>query len=479
MNRNYFYNLLLSIVNILFPIITFPYASHIIGPDGIGKVQHAIFFAESFALFAALGIPLYGISAIARSNSKAKLSKVFSELILIHTVTGFIFSAVYFTIIFFVPFFQGHLSLYGTAGLIILLGFTSVDWFYSGLSQFKLIALRSVLIKLISVVLLFAFVKTADDFLNYLCVLIFSLVGNNAISLLLIKKHTRFRLKGIKIKKHLKPVLFVLGSNIAINMYAIWDTLLLGFLTNDRTVGLYFAAVKLVKFSIPFIISLGSSIVPSLTLNLHQNNKAEVTRLLDESFHFVIFLAVPITIGSFLLAPEFIQVLSGSQFADATSTMQIVAILPLLIGLGHFFSLQILVPAGLNKQMFYATLAGVFCSVLLNLSLVPFYGATGAGIANIVAEFVVTGLFYYYVNKHFPITIEWFLVFKALSCSFLFIPIVFLLRGVIDNPFIVLFASGFSCVLTYGFLQWLLYKDKLLLRIVKPVILKVQQLITR
>ena len=71
MNRNYFYNLLLSVVNILFPIITFPYASHIIGPDGIGKVQHAIFFAESFALIAALGIPLYGISAIAKSNSDA------------------------------------------------------------------------------------------------------------------------------------------------------------------------------------------------------------------------------------------------------------------------------------------------------------------------------------------------------------------------------------------------------------------------
>ena len=103
MNRNYFYNLLLSIVNILFPIITFPYASRIIGPDGIGRVQHAVYFAESFALFAALGIPLYGISAIARSDSKAKLSKVFSELILIHTVTGFIFSAAYFAVIFSVP----------------------------------------------------------------------------------------------------------------------------------------------------------------------------------------------------------------------------------------------------------------------------------------------------------------------------------------------------------------------------------------
>ena len=479
MNRNYFYNLLLSVVNILFPIITFPYASHIIGPDGIGKVQHAVFFAESFALFAALGIPLYGISAIARSDSKSKLSKVFSELILIHSITGLIFSAIYFAIIFSVPFFQGHLSLYATAGLIILLGFTSVDWFYSGLAQFKLIALRSVFIKLVSVILLFVFVKTADDFLNYLCVLIFSLIGNNVISLVLIKKHTRLRIKGIKIRKHLKPVLFVLGSNIAINMYAIWDTLLLGFLTNDKTVGLYFAAVKLVKFSIPFIISLGASLVPSLTLNLHQNNKDEVQKILTQSFHFVIFLSVPIVIGSFLLAPEFIRVLSGSQFAEATGTMQIVAVLPLLIGLGHFFSLQILVPAGLNKQMFYATLAGVICSVVLNLSLVPFYGATGAGIANITAEFLVTAGFYYYVNKHFSIRINWFLAVKAISCAILFIPIVFLIRTLTSNSFLVLFTSGISAIIVYGLLQWLVYKDELLFRIAKPVIGKVQQLIKR
>ena len=474
MNRNYFYNLLLSVVNILFPIITFPYASHIIGPDGIGKVQHAIFFAESFALIAALGIPLYGISAIAKSNSDAKRSKTFSELILIHGITGLIFSVVYFLIITTVPFFKPHLPLYTTAGLIVLLGFTSVDWFYSGLAKFKLIALRSVFIKLISVVLLFVFVKSSLDFLNYLCILIFSLVGNNIISLILIRKHTRLRLKGIKIKKHLRPVLFVLGSNIAINMYAIWDTLLLGFLTNDKTVGLYFAAVKLVKFSIPFIISLGVSIIPSLTLNMHNKNKAEVDRLLAESFQFIIFLAIPIAIGTFSLAREFILVLSGNEFLAAIPTMQVVAILPLFIGLGHFFSLQILVPSGLNKQMFYATFAGVVSSLILNFSLIPFFGSVGSATANIVSEFVVTGLFYYYVNKHFEIHIDWYLLLKAAISCILFIPIVYLTRYYFQSPVLVLFLSGISCALIYLLFQRLFFKNQFLIKISDQLFLKFQ-----
>lgn len=474
MNRNYFYNLLLSVVNIVFPIITFPYASHIIGPDGIGKVQHAIFFAESFALFAALGIPLYGISAIAKSNSNAKRSKTFSELILIHGITGLSFSIIYFLIIVTIPFFQAHLPLYATAGLIVILGFTSVDWFYSGLAKFKLIALRSVFIKLISVVLLFVFVKSTSDFLNYLCVLIFSLVGNNIISLILIRKHTRFRLKGIKIKKHLRPVLFVLGSNIAINMYAIWDTLLLGFLTNDKTVGLYFAAVKLVKFSIPFIISLGVSIIPVLTLNIHNKNRDEVDRLLAESFQFIIFLAIPIVIGTFSLAREFILVLSGNEFLAAIPTMQVVAILPLFIGLGHFFSLQILVPSGLNKQMFYATFAGVVSSLFLNFSLIPFFGSVGSATANIVSEFIVTGLFYYYVNKNFDLHINWSLLLKAvLSCT-LFIPIVYLANYFFQSPVVVLFLSGTCCAFTYLLLQRFLFKNEFLTKIFNQLFVKCQ-----
>jgi len=479
MNRNYFYNLLLSVVNILFPIITFPYASHIIGPDGIGKVQHAIFFAESFALFAALGIPLYGISAIAKSDSNTKRSKTFSELILIHGITGFIFSLVYFILIYTVPFFQAHLSLYSTAGLIILLGFTSVDWFYSGLAKFKLIALRSVFIKIISVVLLFIFVKSPSDFLNYLCILIFSLVGNNIISLILIKKHTRLRIKGIKIKRHLRPVLFVLGSNIAINMYAIWDTLLLGFLTNDKTVGLYFAAVKLVKFSIPFIISLGASIIPSLTLNIHNKNKGEVDRLLAESFQFIIFLAIPIAMGTFALAREFILVLSGNDFLSAVSTMQVVAILPLFIGLGHFFSLQILVPSGLNRQMFYATFAGVVCSLILNFTLIPFYGSIGSATANIVSEFVVTGLFYYYVNKNFDIQINWALVIKAFVSCMLFIPIVYLVRYFFQSPIAILVLSGSICASVYLLFQRIIFKNQFLIKVSNQLILKFKNFAVR
>jgi O-antigen/teichoic acid export membrane protein len=477
MSKNYFYNVLISVTNILFPILTFPYASHILGPAGIGKVQFVISFAQYFALFAALGIPLYGITETARfKENKNDLSKVFSELVLLHTLVGLIFSIIYFSVILLHPFFKPDIHLYMAAGLIILLGFTSVDWFYSGIEKYSLIAFRSVFIKLLAVISLYVLVKSAGDYFNYLLILLFSLLGNNFISLLLIGRHTKLKLRGISFKKHLKPVMYILGSNIAINMYTIWDMILLGFLSNAKTVGLYFAAVKLVKIAIPFIISMGTSIIPRLTQKFNHNDISGVKHLLSESFHFTVLIAVPLVVGMALLAPEFVETFSGKEFNTATSTMQVLSILPLVIGLGHFFSMQILVPAGLNHQMFLSTLAGAACSLFLNLLLVPFFDAVGAGIANISAELIVTGLYFYYVRKNFSFDIKWNLLLKALICSMFFLPTVYIIRQYIGSVYLILIFSVILCFIQYFVLQWVIYKDQMLLKITRPIRVKNKKL---
>ncbi len=460
MGKNYLYNLTISLVNILFPIITFRYAANILGPEGIGKAQFAISFAEYFSLIAALGIPIYGISATARSKkSPEELSKIFSELISLHTIAGLILSVAYFIIIFTVPYFADNQSLYALAGLLILLGFTSVDWFYFGIEKFKLIAFRSIFIKLTSVFFLFMWVKTSDDVLSYLGVLLFTILGNNFLSLILIRRHTSLSFRGIGIKKHLRPVLFILGSNIAINMYALWDILILKFLTNDYTVGLYFAAIKLVKFAIPVIISLGASLIPKITQSISEKDSIQTQSLLNKTFHFLVLMAIPISMGIFLLAPEFVFVLSGDKFTDSIPVMRMLSILPMLIGFGHFFSLQILVPAGFNKLLFKATFAAAICSIVLNFSLIPYFNLMGAGIANIMAEMLVTTLLFYYVSIHIKINLHWILVPKAMVTSLVFIPIVYLVRNFSDNNYMVLCMSVILCGGVYFMLQFLIFKD--------------------
>jgi len=172
MKKNYLYNLLQSLVNILFPIISFPYASRVLGPVGIGKVQFAFSFAQYFALFAALGIPIYGIIEIAKVKGDAKkLSAIFSELTIIYFITSLLFSALYFLVVLIFPYFTPERNFYFSAALIILFGFSAIDWVYSGLEEFKGIALRSIVIKVVSLLSLFLFVKDAGDYKNYLLII--------------------------------------------------------------------------------------------------------------------------------------------------------------------------------------------------------------------------------------------------------------------------------------------------------------------
>ena len=83
-HKNFIYNNVLGITNLLIPILIFPYISRILGPSGIGIVSFAVSLTTVFALIGSLGIPIYGIREIAKvKNDKEKLSKIFSELLII------------------------------------------------------------------------------------------------------------------------------------------------------------------------------------------------------------------------------------------------------------------------------------------------------------------------------------------------------------------------------------------------------------
>ena len=87
LKKNFILNVLLTLSTILFPLITFPYVSRVIGPAGVGKVTFATSIISYFSMFAQLGIPTYGIRAVAKvRDDKEKLTKVVQELLIINTI---------------------------------------------------------------------------------------------------------------------------------------------------------------------------------------------------------------------------------------------------------------------------------------------------------------------------------------------------------------------------------------------------------
>lgn len=472
MKKNYLFNLLLSVANILFPIISFPYVSKILGPIGVGKVQFITTFASYFALIAALGIPIYGVREIAKyKSSPEKLSKVFSELVIINFITSLFLSIIYIAVVLTLPYFNSDKNLYLWAISLIILGFSSIDWFYAGMEEFKMVAVRSVLVRMISLVLMFVLVKKDTDYYRYLMILIFIILANNFINIIMLSKKVTFTYKNISLQRHLKSLFLIFGTTIATSMYTMLDTVLLGFLSDNKSVGLYSAAVKLSKIAIPIVTSFGIILVPKIAKNLAEKNIDEVQALLSKSFSFIAFFSIPLGFGLAILAPELIIAFSSEKFIDSTFSMQILSVLPFLIGFGNFFGFQILIPAGKDKELLFSVIGGVIIGLLLNFLLVPQLKQLGAAIANVASELVVTFLFMYFVKKHYNYKFHIKPIYSAVFCSLLFIPIIYLLRAFHLNQYILIFLSASVCGIVYLFAQKTLFKNTLVTDTIQPFLL--------
>lgn len=403
LKKNLLYNILLSVSSIVFPIITFPYVSRVLGPEGTGLANFAFSFCQYFVLISALGINIYGVREIARvkENDKER-SKVFIELFLIRLFTTLFVLLIYFIIIFSFSKFSDRLTLYLFGGVYIMLNIFSIEWFFTGLEKFKYITTRSIFIQIVSIGALFLFVKDKSDVVPYFLITVFTLSLNCLVNINYSLKYVDFKnaFKLLNLKRHLRPLLIIFGSTLAISIYVLMDTILLGLLSTEKAVGYYSAALKLNKLSLTIITSLGVVLIPRLSNAVAKNNHKEIEKLIDQSFNFVYTLGAPIMVGIFVLAPELTLVFSGEEFLSSVVAMRILCPITLLIGLSNIFGIQILTPLSKDRQLLFSVLCGTIISLVLNIILIPFLMENGAAITNLVAEFVVTVLTLYFAKKY-------------------------------------------------------------------------------
>ncbi len=457
----FLYNLLFILGNILFPVVTFSYAARVLGPEGIGKVQVVLSFAQYFVLVAALGIPVYGMREVAKvAGDTEKLSKLFSGMMLINLTATLILGAFYFILISVVGWFQPEIKLFYIGGAIILTGFLSVEWFYTGGEFFRQMSLRSVVVKSLSLAALFLFVRTAENLLIYLLINALAILTANLWNLMSLPVKIRLRLRDLDLRKHRSGLSILFAITLTISLYAVADTLVLRFLSDNEAVGYYTAAIRINKIMIPVIASLGVVLIPKITRSLASGDGSELKNLVEHSFAYICLLAVPLSAGLLIFAPEIMVVFSGSGFTDAIPAMQITSALALIIGFGHLFALQILIPGGHERKYLYATLCGVAISLIINLLLTPLFQEKGAAVAIIFAELAVTTLSFYYVKELHGLNFNWILVLKSMVSCLVFIPVAIGLRDLISESWIRLIIAVVASAGLYFLIQITIFREK-------------------
>jgi O-antigen/teichoic acid export membrane protein len=460
MRKNFFYNITFSIANILFPIISFPYASRILGPAGIGKVQMAFSLAQYFSLIAALGVPVYGIQKIAKVKlDRTKLYITLSELFILNSIASLLISGIYLCMILALPFFATSTAFYLIAGLMIVFGAMNIDWFYSGLENFRMITLRSVCIKLMALFALYGFVKKESDYVYYLLITLFAYLGNCVWGFVPYVKKINFKWEDLDFKQHIKPLVYILCTMIVASVYTMLDTVFLGFFSCDTAVGFYTAATKLTRIVIPVITAFGTVLIPSFAKSFEQKNDSKIQELIDTSFNIIISLAVPACIGLFLLSNEFILVFSGEKFSQASVTMKILSVLPLIVGIGHLFVFQLMAPAERNKEMFWSAIIGTIVFVVLNLILVPAFSEKGEAVVAVVTEIIVSISYYYFLRKTVLFKLNKKLIVEALISAVFFVPFIMWIQSFHLEAWLTLIESVSVCIVWYIGIQIWVFKN--------------------
>ena len=437
---NAFYNTALNVLKVIFPLITAPYVSRVLTPDGLGLANFSFMYASYFSMFAALGIPTYGIREVAKlRDDRESLTRLMSELISILLITTFIASTIYIITVFSVDKLSSDALIYIFAGLGLYLTPLGIDWYYSGLEKFGYITLRSLIIKVLSIICLFLFVKSRQDVIIYVIINVASSVLSNVWNygkLLSSGIKPSFVTKGLK--KHFKPVLILFASAVAVSIYTVLDTIMLGFMKGNSEVAYYNCASNISKMILAVLTSLSAVTMPRIAFYAKAKALDEISELSNKSFSFVSFLAIPAAFGLCCIAPVFAPLFYGDQYGGVVLPLQIMSFVILAIGLNNLSGIQLLIGMGEDKLFLKSIIAGAVTNLILNIILIPRYGAAGASFSSVLAESLILVITMILVRKKLHIMInKWVDCAKSLLVSLLFVPLFMIERQWCDGWLLV------------------------------------------
>ena len=469
---NYILNLINTGTQMLFPLITFPYVCRVIEADGIGQINFFQSIISYISLFTCLGIPMYAIREIARDRSDVvQMNRTAMEILLLHSMLTLVGYAIVAILCLTVPQIQVNIPLFLILSLTIFFTAIGCEWFYQGIEDFKYITIRGLIIKTVSVVLLFIFVKSKTDLLYYGCYTVFGVLGGNIFNFLRLRKYIHREniiFSELHIKRHVKPVLKVFSFSVVTSIYLQLNMVLLGFLKNALAVGYFAAATKVMQMLLTMSACLGSVMMPRASHLIAENKEAEFNRLIQKSYDFTLAIALPMAIGLIFCAPSFITALCGVKFEHSILPSQIIAPIILMVAISNVFGIQVLFPKGKINIVTLCCGIGAVADLILNLCLIPFFSYIGTSIAYLGAEVATTVSMYFIGRRYIPI-----IYFKkshltyALGC----IVMAFALYGLslLQLPTLtILLLQGCCGVLAY-FIILCICKDEILVQILSKI----------
>lgn len=464
--KNFALSTAYQILILAVPFITAPYISRVLGADGIGVYSFTSSIVGYFVLFATLGTMSYGAREISRARNDRKLLSRFFweiELLVICTTTAclilwgiWVLMAPKYNLIYLILSIQ----LFGVIA--------DISWFFTGLEQFKYIVFRNSIVKIVGIILLFLFIRERDDLALYIFLMtIINVLGALSMWIYIPKMVDRIDWRTLNIKPHFKETLIYFIPAVATSVYTILNKVLLGFVGSDiRENGYYEQATKIISIGQTLTFVALNSVLGSRISYLFAEQKIEEIHLrIDKSLHYILLIGLGLSFGLIAISPKFVPWFFGAGFEPTILLIQLLSPIILIIGISNCLGSQYYTPAGLRKQSAQYIIVGAVVNLILNIILIPLYGAVGAVIGSLTAELTITIL--YLKNCSDFMTLRQILhnSWRKFIAAVIMFAAIYLVSNYFDNNTTSVIVSTFTGVIVYGIVL-LLMRDQLVWQLV-------------
>ena len=384
-----------QIVNFIFPVMTIPYVSRIIGPEGFGIINYITAFVSYFILLISYGFDFTATRKIAVDPDNLEIrSKIFSEVTCSRVLLLICISII--------PLLRDNLMLSLMLFLNVVSALLTPQYVFQGLQKLPVLSFFTLIKGVVNTSLIFLFVSKNEDLLLYAAIGVFSNFLISLFSILYVIFVIKIKFRYYSIKHTLgilKEVRLVFFSSIVFSLYTTTNIIILGFFANTKTIGFYTTAVSFIIIVQSVVnIPLSSSLYPYIGRAFsegHEHGIAKLRKIVPLVFYFT----VAVCLGILVLAPFVVFFIYGKSFEGSVISVQILSFLPLISAMSSLMGIQTMLNLSMDNLFLKITSFAACFSLVLNLILGYYFSYIGTSISYLFTELLICFSFYFVLRN--------------------------------------------------------------------------------